>query len=523
MMAPWKSFIALLMLPLLVVACMPGTVVATQTSAPAQAVLATMVARTMAVTATATHSPATPTFTPSPAPTLTPTPGPTTPDPALAQNRPRYRLDVDFSFDQRHGKVAEEISYTNSSTDAMNELRLMVELAAYKDLFTITSLTWGDDQSVENPTWENLQVRIPLRQPLEPGQNVVLKLTYEFSLPAQSSLNSERPLPIGYTSRQANLVDWYPFIPPYRSGQGWLAHPPAYYGEYLVYDEADFEVNLHLTDARKDLIVAASAPAQADGDVLRYQLQNARNFAFSIGPEYQTSSAQVGTITITSYYFPLSQAAGEWALQTTAKAVQLYQDLFGPYPHTTLAVVEADFMDGMEYDGLFYLSRGFYNLYSGKPEDYLTAIAAHETAHQWWFGVVGNDQANEPWMDEALATYTERIFYEHDYPDAVSWWWYYRVDYYHPRGWVDTSIYNPQGALQTYQDYRNAVYLNGAHFFEDLRQTMGDPAFFAFLKDYATTYSGKIALSSDFFTLLRQHTQADLKPVLDKYFSNPER
>ena len=522
MLASRKIFIILMMLTLLA-ACAPGPVAATQTPAPAQAALATMVARTMAVTPTPTRPPATPTATPSPAPTLTPTAGPATPGPAQAQGRPRYRLDVDFSFDQRHGKVAEEINYTNQSTDTMSELPLMVELAAYRDLFTITSLTWDDGQPVAHPAWENLQVRVPLRQPLAPGQSVTLKLAYEFSLPAQSSLNSERPMPIGYTSRQANLVDWYPFIPPYRSGQGWLAHPPAYYGEYLVYDEADFEVNLRLTGDRKDLVVAASAPAQVDGDVLRYRLQGARNFAFSIGPEYRTSTARVGAITITSYYFPLSQAAGEWALQTTAKAVQLYQDLFGPYPHATLAVVEADFMDGMEYDGLYYLSRGFYNLYSGQPEDYLTAIAAHETAHQWWFGVVGDDQANEPWMDEALATYTERIFYEHYYPDALSWWWYYRVDYYHPHGWVDTSIYNPQGVLQTYQDYRNAVYLNGAHFFEDLRQTVGDPAFFAFLKDYATTYAGKIALSSDFFTLLRQHTQADLKPVLVKYFSNPDR
>ncbi len=182
-------------------------------------------------------------------------------------------------------------------------------------------------------------------------------------------------------------------------------------------------------------------------------------------------------------------------------------------------MVEADFYDGMEYDGLYFLSRAFYNLYSGQPTDYLVAIAAHETAHQWWYGVVGSDQANEPWLDEALCTYTERLYSEHYSPSALSWWWDYRVNYYHPTGWVDTSVYNPQGTLQTYQDYRNAVYLNGAHFFEDLRKAVGDDAFFAFLKDYATRYAGQVALSSDFFALLRQHTTADLTPNLKKYFA----
>jgi hypothetical protein len=445
---------------------------------------------------------------------------PGSPDPAVLEARTQYKIDVEFSYADRSGKVTEEIRYTNRSGDAIPDLPLMIELFSYKDLFTITGLWWDDGTAIENAARENIQVRIPLRHALMPGQSTGLRITYEFRLPAQSSLSGERPLPIGYTSRQANLVDWYPFIPPYRSGKGWLAHPPAYYGEHLVYDMADFVVNLRLTDARKDLVIAASSAPERDGDWYRFKRQSTRTFAISIGHEYQTESAKVGNITITSYYFPLNQRAGKTTLQTTVNAVKLYQELFGPYPHDTLAVVEADFFDGMEYDGLYFLSRAFYNLHTGNQDDYLVAIAAHETAHQWFFGIVGNDQANEPWLDEATATYCERLYYERYAPDALKWWWYYRINYYNPHGWVDTSVYNPQGTLQTYQDYRNAVYLNGAHFYEDLRQAMGDAAFFAFLKDYATRYAGQVALSEDFFALLAQHTQVDLQPVKQKYFVN---
>jgi aminopeptidase N len=170
----------------------------------------------------------------------------------------------------------------------------------------------------------------------------------------------------------------------------------------------------------------------------------------------------------------------------------------------------------MEYDGLYFLSNGFYNLYQGQLGEYLIAIAAHETAHQWFYASVGNDQALDPWLDEALCTYQERLYYERLHPEALDWWWAYRVNYYDPRGWVDGSIYNPEG----YRAYRDAVYLNGAVFLDDLRTLIGDEAFFDFLKDYHTQNTGKIATGDLFFEILAQHTQEDLTPLVSQYFKD---
>ncbi|MBE0695651.1 MAG: hypothetical protein IH586_01895, partial [Anaerolineaceae bacterium] len=340
----------------------------------------------------------------SPTPTLLPATATPLPPPSL----PHYTLTVDFSFERYSGHVVEEIQYPNSADQALTELRLMVPLYQYRGALTITGLTWlggaQDGQGVENATVENIQIFIPLPKPLQPGESAGLKVEYDFSLPSQSAVGGERPLPIGYTARQMNLVDWYVFVPPFRSDMGWLAHPPSYYGENLVYDLSDFDVNLRLVDGRKDLVVAASDAAKEDGEWLRFHRPASRSFALSISPEYGVETAQVGQITVSSYYFPLNESAGKSALKTTVEALELYLELFGAYPHDTLAVVEADFYDGMEYDGLYFLSRAFYNLHKDDPADYLVAIAAHEIAHQWWYGSVGNDQANEPWLDEALCT-----------------------------------------------------------------------------------------------------------------------
>ena len=93
----------------------------------------------------------------------------------------------------------------------------------------------------------------------------------------------------------------------------------------------------------------------------------------------------------------------------------------------------------------------------------------HQTA-QIGISAVANDQALEPWLDEALCTYSEKLYLETYAPQAVDWWLQVRVLYYQPRGFVDDSIYNPRKEAQAYRAYRDAVYLNGALFLSDLRQ-----------------------------------------------------
>ena len=67
-----------------------------------------------------------------------------------------------------------------------------------------------------------------------------------------------------------------------------------------------------------------------------------------------------------------------------------------------------------------------------------------------------------------------------------------------------------------YRAYRNAVYLNGALFLEELRKLIGDEAFFSFLKDYTQQLSGKISTSDDFITILKNSFIPHIFKNLDK-------
>jgi hypothetical protein len=457
-----------------------------------------------------------PTFTPIPPtqiPTQTFTPLPASPTTAPVttavstpgnSSRTNYILYATMDFKAHTLSVDETVRYYNNTGTALSNIVMSVQPNLYGNVFILNSIS-QDGAALTTFAISGQRLDLNLPQPLQPNSATTLTLNFNLNIPAKSSTGI-----FGYDFNQVNLVDWYPFIVPYSGG--WILHDPISYGEHLVYDSSDIELNLK-TDA--DVIVAASAPSEPNGEWTRYRLYGARTFALSASNEFIMTDTAVGDVVIRSYYFDGYQAAGDAMLFAAMQAVSIYSAKFAPYPYQSLSVVQTDIHDGQEYDGLVLLATDFYGEFGGGVKNNLTTIGVHEIAHQWWFGLVGNDQALEPWLDEAMSVYSEHVFYEYNYPGYVNWWWQFRVDYFKPGGYVDTSIYNSG----TFRSYTNAVYLNGAHFIDDLRGRMGDDAFFAFVKDYAALHSRGRVTSADFFAAARDHTNADISDLMAEYFS----
>ena len=94
-------------------------------------------------------------------------------------------------------------------------------------------------------------------------------------------------------------------------------------------------------------------------------LGNVRSFVFSVSTGYKTASTKVNGVTVKSYYFDSESAQGQTVLGEVAKALTTFDSLFGPDPYPSLSIVESPFYDGLEYDGLFFLSRDFYTAENG--------------------------------------------------------------------------------------------------------------------------------------------------------------
>jgi aminopeptidase N len=85
---------------------------------------------------------------------------------------------------------------------------------------------------------------------------------------------------------------------------------------------------------------------------------------------------------------------------SVARAMRVHSARFGPFPFASLSVaVLPDVGGGIEYPGVILLGKG-------QTRD---ATASHEVAHEWFYGLVGDDQARDPWLDESFATYAEAL------------------------------------------------------------------------------------------------------------------
>jgi hypothetical protein len=454
-----------------------------------------------APTLVSTFTPLPPTNTPLPTLefTATPLPQPTSPP---QSSRTQYTLYALLDYYNNQLAVDETVTYTNQTGVALNEIVMAVE-PMHRGGFTMEHILLDGNALNYDLSGHRLTVYLP--QPFQPGTQITLATRFRIAIPAKVKDD-----PYGYDVDQVNLTEWYPFVVPYSNG--WVLHDEYYLGEHLVYDAADFDVNVKVTEG--NITIAASGLSEPNGEWTRYRLYGARTFALSASDQFLVVDATAGGAQIRSYYYPGYETQGLAILNAAVRAIGLWEGQFAPYPYGSLSIIQADLNDGQEYDGLIFLATKFYNEYNGSARSNLVTIGVHEIAHQWWFGLVGNDQAMEPWLDEALCVYSEAIFYKYIYPNSLDWWWQFRVNYFGPSGYVDTNVYE----APTFRAYVNAVYLNGANFLEVLNYRMGDDAFFAFLRDYASRYGRGRATAYDFFAVARQNTTADISDLIAAYF-----
>jgi hypothetical protein len=463
-----------------------------------------------------------PTLTPSPTATLplpTPTedfpaaiPSPTpTETPSEETRRTQYHFDLNLNYPAGSLTAIETIGYTNNTGDTLTELPLIVPPAQQAGAFSLISLTDTQTQETLPTTFEGQTLTLSLPTLLEPEASLSLTLIFTLQLPEARHL-------LGRTDHQLLLTDWYPFVPPYQPDSGWLIQAPGAVGEYLAYPLADHTVNLRLSPPQEGLVVAASVPlASDDGSTKSYIAAQARNITFAFSPYFIDNSHTSPEVTIKAYVFPNHTPLGQRAADLAVEAWIFYESIYGDNPREFMAVIEADLHDGMEYDGAFLLSEDYFNSADDSPQNYYTLLIVHETAHQWFYAQVANDQAAEPWLDEAFATYSELLYLEAFHPELVDWWWDYRVNAYQPSGWVNSSIYDHA----SFRPYVNAVYLRGVQFLEALRQQIGDEAFFNLLKQYAApTEDDALHTGADFFALVESVSGQDLSNLYAQYFQN---
>ena len=237
---------------------------------------------------------------------------------------------------------------------------------------------------------DNTVVTVPIKNGLKPGEALDIDLQYTIKL-----ANVKHRL--GYTEHAVNLGNFYAI--PVVYDNGWQTYPYSYNGDPFYNEPYNFDVTI---TAPEGYLIATSGTLVGKNHYQGYLL---RDFAIVLSRDFKTLSRNVGNTTVTYYY--LNDEIPDVSLYTACNALAYFSNTFYDYPYATLNVVQTDFLQGgMEYGALVYIALDITDQLQYQN------VIVHEIAHQWWYGLVGNNQTRTAWIDEGLAEYSTAVFFE---------------------------------------------------------------------------------------------------------------
>jgi aminopeptidase N len=425
---------------------------------------------------------------------------------------PAYQIALDVNYAEGTFRGELILTYENHSNAPLEEIFFRL-CANARSLYGSASLDVGearaDGESVPVSLFaDNTVLLVPLARPLVPGASAEITLSFlgraATPLP-EGEFSSETEYGLLLKSAHAfTLTAFYPFVAP-TTEEGWAIDPVSALGDALFADSATYDVVLRVEAGVTVIPIADKLTAEPDGRVRHSFHRDAlRDFPLVLVDDgRQPLTTTAAGITLRSWFSPPHAQAADIALQRGGAAIEAFSSRFGALPYRVVDMVEVPLqrVAGVECSGLFLVSAA----YAARPRDvFFDIIVSHEMAHQWFYAVVGNDPTEEPWLDEALATYASNIFLAAISPTAAqserSTWaaLYDRAR----RDYPDLRVTSPLYDFPTSAAYSAFVYGGGAFELDAIRRDIGDEPFFRGLAEYYAGHALGIASSADLFASL---------------------
>jgi hypothetical protein len=430
----------------------------------------------------------------------------------------RYWLDLTLEGD---GVVSgsERARYHNAGGEALDEIvfRLYPNEIAGAPILTVDSVTMGGQEAKWKLDQLDSVLRVTLDDPLPPGESAEVDLSWQLVLEDGAEFNYAR---LSYVDDMLVLSSFVPLFSVYEDGAWWDGFAgPGFFGDPAYSESALFDVTV---TAPADLVIAASGTTldstpQGDGTTAyRVTTGPMRDFALVASPDFELLSEEQNGVTVNAWSLPGNAEGDQSSLDVALAAVAVYDDQFGTYPYREMDVVEASIIaSGIEYPGLIYIDTSLW-----QPDTiYGEWVIAHETAHQWWYSLVGNDQVATPWMDEGLTEYSVLVYFrETGGPVAEAnarAYFQGEVDSYLSRGGEMQPLGLPVESYVAPDAYGAFVYRAGALFFDELGDEYGTDAVIEFLQDYFARYRYGVAHLEDVRSLMVEHFSPEAGEMFD--------
>ena len=431
-----------------------------------------------------------------------------------------YHIEFKIADDLYHITGTEEVRYTNAENISLNEVRFRLFPNILGGEMTVSNLNVEGEAVTPKYELEHSVMAVPFSSPLDPNQSLVIQM--EFAVTVSQTLGSNYGV-LAYADDVLALAHAYPMIAVYDE-EGWNAEIPPESGDVTYADASFYVVRV---SAQKDVVLVMSGHEISRDEAGQVQTSvvasgPARDFYLAASPLYEEVSQTFGEVTIRSYAAKVSKEGAQMALEVASNAVEDFSARYAPYPYTELDIVSTPTLAlGIEYPGMIAITSRIYDVnsdYRGTPASvYLESTVAHEAGHQWFYNLVGDDQLDDPWLDEALTQFATLQYYADEYGANGEEGFRKSLE---GRWAIVGNAKIPIGlpvAAYSGQEYGAIVYGRGPLLFLALRDEMGQKVFDQFIKDYTETLSWDIATPGKLKTIAEEHCSCDLTPLFEEW------
>ncbi|MCC6371649.1 MAG: M1 family metallopeptidase [Bacteroidia bacterium] len=378
---------------------------------------------------------------------------------------------------------------------------------------------------------------------------------------------------LGHTGQAYFITQWYP-KPAVYDKDGW--HPMPYLDQGEFYSEfGSFDVSITLP---QNYILAATGnpvktpeeakfmeqecaktlscltqnkrrqndmdfpPSSKQTKTIRFQQKKVHDFAWFADKRFYVvedevllpdSSSHVNThVYFTGKNFTLWHDAINYVNQSTL----FYSRLVGNYPFEHISAVDGTIMagGGMEYPGITVIGD------ASSKHDLETTIA-HEVGHNWFYGILGSNERDFPFLDEGINSFYEMRYNREKYPYKKLTEYLYRDSSFQLFGvnkmaiWRDKELafmyslksrtdqaLNLPAADYSSTNYGTIVYAKTPVVLDYMMDYMGRETFDKAMQYYYETYKFKHPSPSDFFNALSTSSGLDLSQFEKVLFNSTQ-
>lgn len=406
-----------------------------------------------------------------------------------------YDIKIDYDHETQSAKCSESVSYYNSSDDELEFICFHLYPNAFREdakkpivASSFVGKAYPNGKSfgeieiknVKNAEYalnyeitgedENI-LKVKLQDNLKPDENIEINIEFSLILP-----NIKHRF--GYGENTANFGNFYPVACVYENSEFktdlYSSNGDPFYSECASYNvEVVYDESFILASTGEQ----SRTLREGNRKITEIKAKNVRDFCFVLSTKFKVLQQKTGNTLVNYYYYKDEKPHS--SMDTAIKSIETFSSMFGVYPYAQYSVVECDFVyGGMEYPNLVMISD---DLATYADYEY---VIIHETAHQWWYGLVGDNEYENAWIDEGLAEFSTALFYDKNPQYGVNYkniikgaernYQIFLDVYNHIFGKVDTSMNRRLDEFNTEPEYVNCTYVKGLLLFNELRETVGE-------------------------------------------------